>query len=202
MRTASTAIAAGIATALAATIATIATVSVSPAPAAAAHTASAVTRSAHIAFQNCNAQHIVLSVTVPGHGFTPTEPVTFTVRLRNTGSTTCGAPLALHVPQARESLTVGPCGTLPLMVTTTAGREVYPGPLAYFCPAQAGFRLGPDTTATAAGNWNQTAVVSGGPGSSGSGSWATSGSTAHAPPGHYRLVVDGAVSVPVTLVPG
>ena len=81
---------------------------------AAVATARTITRSAHVAFGNCNAQHVVLSVTAPRHAFRLTQPVTVAVRLSNTGSTTCGTPLAQHVPEARTALTVGPCGTLPL----------------------------------------------------------------------------------------
>ena len=151
-----------------------------------------VTRSAHVPYENCNAQHIVLSVTVRGRAFTPTEPVTYTVRLRNAGRTTCGAPLAPHVLQARRALTVGPCGTLSLVVSNALGVDVYPGPVTYFCTDEAGFRLGPHGTATTTGTWNQSEAL-------GSGGSPT---VLHAPPGHYRLVVDKAVSVPVTLAPG
>jgi hypothetical protein len=96
--------------------------------------AATITRSAHVGFENCNAQHITLSVTAPRHAFAPNEPVTISVRLRNTGSTTCGAPLAKHVPEAHHALTVGPCGGLPLAVRSTHGRTVYPGPGVVFCP--------------------------------------------------------------------
>ena len=160
---------------------------------ASGHTAPTLTRSAHVAFENCNAQHLVLVVTVVRHAFTPNEPVTYTVRLRNTGRTTCGAPLAEHVPQARGSLTVGPCGTLSAVVSNAAGVDVSPGPLSYFCPDDSGFRLGPDSTATTTGSWDQMETV---------GSEGQSGTARQAPPGHYLVTVDRAVSVPVTLVPG
>ena len=50
-------------------------------------TRTTITRSAHVAFENCNAQHIMLTVTAPTHAFTPAQPVIVRVRLRNTGST-------------------------------------------------------------------------------------------------------------------
>jgi hypothetical protein len=165
-----------------------------PAPATAGATPT-ITRSAHVAFDDCNAQHIVLTVTVAGRAFTPAEPVTYTVRLRNTGAATCGAPLAQHVPQARRSLTVGPCGVLSLIVSDALGVNVYPGPVAYSCPDEVGLRLGPHstTTTTTTGSWNQSETI---------GSGEAPATVHHAPPGEYRLAVDQAVSVPVTLAPG
>ena len=196
MRPTATAIATATATATASALATTTAFAVlsvlcgcTPSAAAATRPA-AITRSAHLRFENCNAQHVILSVTVPHHAFTPEQAVTFAVRLRNTGGTTCGAPLAQHVPHARQTLTVGPCGTLPVVVRNPRGLDVYPGPVAYSCPAEFGFRLGPYSTAETTGSWNQTDVL---------GSPAT---TQQAPPGTYRLVVGGAVTVPVALAPG
>jgi hypothetical protein len=146
-----------------------------------------ITRSAHIAFENCNARHLVLSVTVPKHAFGLSEPVTFKVRLTNTGNTTCGTALAQHVPEARSTLTVGPCGSLPLTVRNRGGVEVYPGPAVYFCPDNAGLRLGPHSTVRATAQWSQAAYLGSPP------------KPQHAPPGTYRLTVDRAVTVPVVL---
>jgi hypothetical protein len=146
-----------------------------------------ITRSAHVALQNCNARHLVLSVTVPKHAFGLSEPVTFKVRLTNTGSATCGTALAQHVPEARSTLTVGPCGSLPLTVRNRGGVEVYPGPAVYFCPDNAGLRLGPHSTVRATAQWSQAAYLGSPP------------KPQHAPPGTYRLTVDRAVTVPVVL---
>jgi hypothetical protein len=150
---------------------------------------SSITRSAHVAFENCNAQHIVLSVTAPTHAFAPNKPVTVTVRLRNTGSNTCGTPLAGHVSQARRALSVGPCGTLPLTVRTPGGVVVYPGKQIYFCPNAAGFRIGPHSTAQATGSWPQVAYF--GPGAP--------PKARHAAAGRYHITVDRAVTILVTL---
>src|SRR6202034_4190501 len=122
---------------------------------AAAPTTPTITRSAHVAFENCNARHVVLSVTAPRHAFPLSEPVTVEVRLSNSGSTTCGAPLAQHVPEPRGALTVGPCGTLPLTVRNVGGVDVYPGPVVYFCTDEAALRLGPHSTARGAAQWSQ-----------------------------------------------
>jgi hypothetical protein len=112
------------------------------------------TSSAHVTFENCNAQHVILSVTVPRHAFTPGETVTYTVRLSNTGTTTCGQALA-EIPQARRALTVGPWGTLPTVFRNARGVNVFPGPVAYASPAEFGFRLGPHSSASTTGSWNQ-----------------------------------------------
>jgi hypothetical protein len=168
--------------------ATAATATATAAPAA----APSITRTAHVAFENCNARHIVLSVTTVTHAFAANEPVTVTVRLRNTGSTTCGAPLSQRVPEARRILSVGPCGTLPLTVSTTGGVPVYPGTQIFFCPEATGFRLGPHSTAQATGSWGQE--DSSGPGNP--------PKTEHAPAATYRLTVDRVVTVPITLASG
>jgi hypothetical protein len=119
-----------------------------------------ITRTAHVAFENCNAQHITLSVTAPKRAFTPTQPVTVTVRLRNAGSTTCGTTPTLHVPGAHHTLTVGPCGPLSLTVRTAHGVAVYPGPVVFHCPEETGFALGPGTTARTTASWNQVEAPS------------------------------------------
>jgi hypothetical protein len=157
---------------------------------AAAASAPTITRSAHVAFENCNARHVVLSVTAPRHAFRLSEPVTIQVRLSNSGSTTCGTPLAQHVPEARTALTVGPCGTLPLTVGNLGGVDVYPGPLVYFCTDEAGLRLGPHSTVQATAQWSQAAYL------------GTPPKPQHAPPGTYRLTVDRAVTVPIVLTSG
>jgi hypothetical protein len=185
---------------LLAALAALAALPTAPAaPAAAAvqpleSAAATITRSAHVGFENCNAQHVTLSVTVPSHAFAPNEPVTVTVRLRNTGSTTCGTPLAKHVPvpQAHQTLTVGPCGALSLIVRSTHGRTVYPTPAVFHCPEESGFGLAPHSTAQATAGWSQTAYVGTG----------TAAKPQQAPPGPYRLTVDGLVTVPVTLISG
>jgi hypothetical protein len=163
-----------------------------PSPAAASAPSATLTRTAHVGFENCNAQHVILSVTIPRHTFAPTKEVTVTVRLRNTGSTTCGAALPQHVVEARARLTVGP-GSLPLVVHNARGVSVYPGPATYFCPKEVGFRLGPRSTAQATGYWNQSELL---------GTTTAPAKPQHAPPGTYRLVVGRAVTVPVTLAPG
>jgi hypothetical protein len=187
VRAAAPAVAAGLVCLASATASATATASAAYATPASAPT---ITRSAHVAFENCNARHVVLTVTAPRHAFRLTEPVTVQVRLSNTGSTACGAPLAEHVPEARTALTVGPCGTLPLTVRNLGGVGVYPGPLVYFCTDEAGLRLGPHSSARATAGWSQTAYL------------GTPPKPQHAPPGTYQLTIDRAVEVPVVLTSG
>ncbi len=173
--------------------------SAEPAAAAAAPHPSVITRSAHVAFENCNARHVILSVTVPRHAFTPGELVTYTVRLTNTGTATCGqapAQIPQDLAQARHSLTVGPCGTLSTVVRNARGVNVYPGSVGESCPAEFGFRLGPHSSTSTTGSWNQTDFQGHGQGQ------ASPTPSMQAPPGTYWLVVDQAVTLPVTLVPG
>jgi hypothetical protein len=153
-------------------------------------TAGSVTRSAHVSFEGCNARHIILSVTILRHPFRPGQQVPYTVRLRNTGSTTCGAEPTQGVPQARHRLTVGPCGIVSATVRNSRGIGVFPGPAIFGCPEESGFRLGAHSTAQVTTSWTQVAYV---------GSPPTAG---QAPPGTYHLVIDHAVTVPVTLTPG
>jgi hypothetical protein len=123
--------------------------------------------------------------------------VLVTVRLRNAGATTCGPVTPRTLPH-RQTLTVGPCGTLSLIVRTTsgAGAAIFPGPIAYHCPLEVGFQLGPHSSATAVGTWDQSeSLPQNSPG-------LPRATVQHAPPGTYRLVVDGAVAVPVTLSKG
>jgi hypothetical protein len=79
-----------------------------------------------------------------------------------------------------------------VIVYDTQRVDVYPGHLLFGCPMETGFVLGPHSTAQATGTWDQTVVSVGSP----------TATTQQAPPGRYRLVVNGAVGVPVTLVPG
>jgi hypothetical protein len=169
-----------------------------PAPISAANRAKAasgatITRSVHIAFENCNAQHITLTVTAPTHSFTPAQPVIVRVQLRNSGSSPCGAAPAGSVPQAHHALTVGPCGPLSLTVRTARGVAVYPGPVVFHCPEETGFELAPHGTARASASWNQVAYPAS------SASQVKAPPLEQAPPGSYRITVGGAVTVPIRL---
>ena len=152
-----------------------------------------VTRSAHIAFENCNARHITLTVTAPTRPFTPAQPVVVKVQLRNSGSTPCGTKPVGTVPEAHHALTVGPCGPLSLTVRTASGVAVYPGPVVFHCPEETGFELAAHSTARATASWNQEVF----PASSASQVKAPTAGQARL--GSYRITVGGAVTVPIRL---
>jgi hypothetical protein len=68
--------------------------------------------------------------------------------------------------------------------------------VAYHCPLEVGFRLDPHSTATAVGTWDQSeSLPLNSPG-------LPRAKVQHAQPGTYRVVVGGAVAIPVTLVKG
>lgn len=186
--------------ALAATLAaaTLATATALTVPAQAATPAKPVTitRSAHLAFEGCNARHIVLTVTVQSKPFPSDKPVTLAVRLANTGGTPCGTPANQHAAlPAHRSLNVGPCGNLSLVVRTTQGTDVFPGKAVFFCPEERGVGIGAHSTVRTTADWDlveytPSATSPQGPPQPG-----------HAPPGRYRATVAGVVTVPITLAP-
>jgi hypothetical protein len=149
-----------------------------------------ISRSAHIAFEGCDAQHITVTVLIARDPFPNTLPVTYAVVVTNNGSTPCG-PAAASIPSGRGSLTVGPCGQLSGSVLNAAGRNVYPGPLVFSCPMFVGVHLGPHASVTGEGSWVGYEAIPGGPHDTVQ--WQK------APPGQYRVTVAGAVSVPFSL---
>jgi hypothetical protein len=149
-----------------------------------------VTRSGHVAFEGCPTKNIVATVSVPAHPSVG-SPVRYTVTLINDGASLCG-PTELRVQPARAGLTVGPCGILPAVVRNGAGVNIYPGPVAFSCPADWFIDIPAHTSVTATGVW---------PGSQALGPALPQVSAA--PPGRYRIEVGerpAVVSVPFTLV--
>ena len=179
-----------------ANLATLATALTVPAQAATPAKPATITRSAHLAFEGCNARHIVLTVTVQSKAFPSDKPVTLAVRLANTGGTPCGTPANQHAAlPAHRSLNVGPCGNLSLVVRTTQGTNVFPGKAVFFCPEERGVGIGAHSTVRTTADWDLVAYTPS----------ATSPQApprpGHAPPGRYRVSVAGAVTVPITLAP-
>ncbi len=154
-----------------------------PAPATPALT----TRSARIRFENCHANQVVMSVSVPVRPVPLRTPLRYTVQLHNTGNTACG-PSGNQFPGASRGLTLGPCGLLSVFVSDRSGRVVYPGSMHYMCALMAPISLGPGATATATGTWLQDEQA----GSRGS------GRSSQAPPGPYHLSVVPSLGVPGT----
>jgi hypothetical protein len=197
--------------ALVGTVAAWATLAATPLPAAAATHAtttttstsapSAVTRSAHIAYENCPAQDVVLSVSVPRHTYAIGQPVTYRVSLHNESGRRCSVPgsqASSLLPNASASslnvtqlgFLLGPCSPLPLTIENAKGVEVFPGPEAISCPAFQGPPLAAHTTISTTGTWDQ--MVGGG--------LRPARVATPAPAGLYRIKVGSKVSVPITLV--
>jgi hypothetical protein len=155
----------------------------------------AVTRSGHIAYLGCRAADVVLRVSVPHSSYGPGQPVRYRVSLHNVSAHSCTAPGApARASNAPVSELLGPCGQLSVVVDNAHGLDVYPGPEAISCPAYLGPVLAAHGTLAASGTWDQSE----GPLIGGR---LHSHVIRHAPPGRYRIMIGGAVSVAVTLVP-
>jgi hypothetical protein len=157
-----------------------------------------VTRSAHVAFDGCAAKNLTLTVTV-ATGSGTSVPVRYEVVVHNSGGTPCGAAFRNDPPAARQ-FRVGPCSSMPATFVNAFGVDVYPGPQIFMCPAFAGLYIAPHATVTATGTWSGTeyvAVPGGSPITCPPCRGTASPQTA--PPGAYKLVVDNAVGVPITL---
>lgn len=151
-----------------------------------------VTRSAHVPFEGCSARDITLRVSIAKDPFPIGQPVTYAVRITNSGTTACG-PSRHGVPPLRHALTISPCGVLPGVISNHAGLDVYPGKLVFFCPQYLGVHLGAHATIGGEGTWNGYEALSDGLQSHGTVQWQ------QAPPGRYHVIVDNAVSVPFQL---
>jgi hypothetical protein len=144
------------------------------------------TKTTHLIFENCNGG-TTLKVTLPRLTFKADQPVTFNVTISNPSPTPCG-PAAPVVGGAGSSvLGVGPCGPVSLVIDNAKKAEVYPGHVAIGCPAEFGLPLPARANVTGTGTWDQKIPF---------------GARHKAPRGHYRLVIDNAVTFPITLTGG
>jgi hypothetical protein len=151
-----------------------------------------LTRTAHVSFEHCGSKYVTLSVSIAKDPFPIGEPVTYSVRLTNSGSVACG-PRLHDLPPLQRGLGVGPCGALSAVVSNAFGHNVYPGPQVFFCPDYVGTGLGAHSSLSAVGTWTGYEALSDGPGPLGTVQWQK------APPGRYHVTIDGAVSVPFEL---
>ena len=135
-------------------------------------TPTVVNASGPVAFEGC--RNIVATVAVPARS---RAPVRYTVKVANIGSTTCGPPAA-PVRPGLPIVTVGACGVLPAVVRNAAGDDIYPGPVAFFCPMEALVDLAAHSSAIATGSWPGTQALGPAPPRVGA-----------APPGRYRIEV-------------
>jgi hypothetical protein len=141
-----------------------------------------VTRSGHISFENCPERDVVATVSVPARP-TVGKPVTYTVSLHNIGDTSCGSS-GNQGPPLPQPLRVGPCGNLPAVVRNASGVNIYPGPVAFSCPAEFFVDLPAHAVVTAMGTWPGSQAIGPAP-----------PHVSAALPGRYRIVVGAPPSV-------
>ena len=130
----------------------------SPRSGAAQARGGATTKSAHIAFEDCPAATTVLTVSIPRLSYSARQPVEVTVRLANTSDTDCGQSASSPPPvQVPNQLNVGPCGQLGLEIFNAKGANIYPGNVAFPCPAEFGVELVAHGHLRTTTSWNQEA---------------------------------------------
>lgn len=166
------------------------------APGAASATSSteraALTKSIHLAFEGCPAKEVTETVVMPRLTFAADQPVTFRLTLRNSGAVACEGLPASGPPQGPGSpslhaITLGPCGTVSMVVDNSSGRDVYPGSGTYACPLELSARLPADASISTTGSWPQRG-------------YGQTPTGAQVPRGRYRLVIGGHISFPIDLV--
>ena len=154
-----------------------------------------VTRSVHVAYASCPVKDVVLTLSVPQRSYGPGQVVRYRVALHNTSGRVCGYGGSTSsrpgptLPGVVAGALLGPCGPLPASIVDAKGHVVSPGVGAISCPVILGPPLAAHATVSTTGTWDQT--VGGGlrPARRGS----------PAPPGTYRIVIGGKVSLPITV---
>jgi hypothetical protein len=146
-----------------------------------------ITRSAHVAYEGCPASHVLLTASIQAGAFAPEQLVTYQVTLRNLGNAPCDSSQADSFRGALGpgAMLLGPCAPLSVDIQNARGVDEYPGADAISCPAFFGPVLAPHHTLHTTGNWDQRRDLVPG--------------RAYVPEGHYRLVIAGKVSLPVTI---
>ena len=146
-----------------------------------------ITRSAHVAYEGCPASHVLLTASIQAGAFAAEQLVTYQVTLRNLGNASCGYSQAdsFRGVLAPGSMLLGPCAPLSVGIQNARGVDEYPGAEAISCPAFLGPVLAAHGTLHTTGNWDQRRDLVPG--------------RAYVPEGHYRLVVAGRVTLPVTI---
>jgi hypothetical protein len=153
----------------------------------------APSRSAHVAYQGCAAKDVELTVTLSARTYGLGQNVRYMVRLHNRSATRCPGEEAPAVsvlpgPSGPGSLEFGRCGSLPMSIRNTHGAQVFPDTGAIACPMMIGQALAPHATLRFSGTWDRV-----------EGGLRPTRIPRPAPPGRYRLVIDGVVSLPFTL---
>jgi hypothetical protein len=142
---------------------------------------SPLVKSAHVPLGSCVAKDVLLQATVPRLAYAASQSVTVAVVVHNVGSRTC----TYGGTGGRYPEYMGPCGAFPLQVESRGGAPLWPGPVAYSCPAISATPLAPGAKVTATGTWPKAIV--------------TKSSSSGAPAGTYRLVVDQRITFTISL---
>jgi hypothetical protein len=137
-------------------------------------------RSAHVVLGDCSAKDVTMRVAVSRLAYLPPQPVDVIAVVRNEGQRTCTFGGA-----GQRNQYIGPCGAFSLQVFNRQGMDIWPGPVAYSCPMIGLTHLAPGADVVATGSWPKSTV--------------TRDSNGPAPAGRYRLVVDRAISLPISL---
>jgi hypothetical protein len=142
---------------------------------------SPLTKTANIALGTCAAKDVVVQASLPRLTYWASQPVAVGVVVHNIGSQTC----TYGGTGGRYPEYMGPCGAFPLEVESPGGAPLWPGPVAYSCPAISATSLAPGAKVTATGTWPKAIV--------------TRSSSRGAPAGTYRVVVDQHITFTITL---
>jgi hypothetical protein len=148
------------------------------------------TKSIHLPFGGCPSSQVTETVTMPGLTFSDAQPVTFRLTLRNSGSVACGnlssgGPPQGPGPATLHSITLGPCGTVSMVVEGAGGKNVYPGSAMFACPLELSAQLPAHAALSTSGSWNQRGYGT---------------AAGLVPRGHYRLIIGRRISFPIDLV--
>lgn len=111
----------------------------------------------HVKFWECSAKTTEMLVAVNTLTLHPGSTLGITFVVKNTGTASCNytAPYAGAAPgPTSTTLQAGPCGSVGFEITTSRGREVWPGAQLVNCPALGFAQLAPGATVTGTGTWN------------------------------------------------
>jgi hypothetical protein len=142
--------------------------------------------SGHVAFGTCKAHEASVQVSLSQSAFPRSAPVTFTVTARNVGTASCSYTAS---GDTTASQTAGPCGTFSAVIKNSKGVNVWPGTAVFHCPMLTSKTLAPGASVTARGSWDQESI----------GFPSPTSKSSKVTPGHYRIIVNGKLSLPFTL---
>jgi hypothetical protein len=152
-----------------------------------------ITRSAHIAYLNCPAPDVLLTGSIQRRPFLTGQPVTYKVSIHDLSPQPCGGPNGITRPANPVNPAaglLGPCGELPVTVDNSRGEQVYPGQIVPSCPMIVGPPLAAGQAITTTGSWDPSVESDG---------LGRPGFAPGVPRGHYHVVIDGKVTLPVDL---